>query len=61
MGGWWWVLVEVKIGVVGFVMAVCIRVRLGCSGGWHWLAVGVAVVVKERERHSSKIKIILFK
>ena len=61
MGGWWWVLVEVKINVVGFVVAVGIQVRLGCSGGWHWLAVGMAMAVKEREKHSGKIKIILFK
>ena len=54
-------MVEVKIKVVGFVVAVGTRVRLGCSGGWHWLAVGVAMAVKEREKHSDKIKIILFK
>ena len=43
------------------------------GGGWQWLFVGVAVTgvawtekkvvgfIRERERHSSKIKIILFK
>ena len=39
------------------------------GGGWQWLAVGVAMTgvawtekkVVERERHSGKIKIILFK
>ena len=43
------------------------------GGGWQWLAVGVAVTgvawtkkkvvgfIRERERHSGKIKIILFK
>ena len=47
MGGWWWVLVGVKIGVVDFVVAVGIGVRLGCGGGWHWLAMDVAMAVTE--------------
>ena len=75
MSGWWWVLVGVEIKVVGFVVAVGIGVRLSCGGGWQWLAMDVGVVVtgfawtekkvvsfiKERERYSGKIKIILFK
>ena len=34
MGGRWWVFVGVEIGVVGFVVAVGIGVRLGYGGGW---------------------------
>ncbi|KAL0005480.1 hypothetical protein SO802_013041 [Lithocarpus litseifolius] len=50
-------------------MAVGIGVRLGCSGGWQWLAVGVDMgvtgvawtgkkvvsFIRERERHSGRI------
>ena len=34
---WVWVVV----GFVVAVVAIGIGVRLGCSGGWQWLAVGV--------------------
>ena len=33
------------VGFVVAVVAVGIGVRLGCSGGWQWLAVGVGCVV----------------
>ena len=34
---------RVVVGFVVAVVAVGIGVRLGCSGGWQWLAVGIVV------------------